>query len=304
MLGDGVPAVLHADGLRWARSEVSKGADLINGRAWIAAFKERCDKAPATLGLDGGGGGGGRRRLLRQVASTGDEPQYWAGKGDLPNPLRNRVLEQMAAEGLPRAGRREVLPTGEDVIFWFNVGPTADVGPPTDRVFVTAARCPHQGVCLADGELREIEDLASPGRRRPVIRCPRHNRLFDVATGDGLGNSDALPRYPARYFREHGRFYVAVGHAPEQGSECAASCEAAAPLGKEVAAGTPSTDDGDAMDLDPMEEPATKVPRLEPAAAVPMPTPTLAQAPAPVPPAATMTAPPPRRALMRHTTVL
>lgn len=204
----GPPEVFDLEGLRWVRTEIARGSDLVNGKAWIEDFRRRCDQQAGNRASAGG------RRALRQVASAGDEPQYWARAGELSNPEKNRLLENLFAEGHPTPGKRVILPTGDEVIFWFNVGPSADVGSPADRVFVTEARCPHQGVCLASGELREIEDIV--GGRRPVIRCPRHNRLFDVSTGEGQGNDGTLRRYPARFFPEHRRFYVAVGSTPTQ----------------------------------------------------------------------------------------
>lgn len=244
------PEAVDVDGLRWVRTDISKGADLINGRAWVDNFRERAVAFAAAAAA--GGAVGGRRRVLRQVASTGDDPQYWATPGELPNPDRNRILEQMSQEGCSPPGRRVMLPSGDDVIFWFNVGPTANVAPAAERVFVTSARCPHQGVCLEQGELREIEDLA--GRMRPVIRCPRHNRLFDVSTGEGLG-PDSLRRYQARFFPELGRFYVALGPVPAQEPvpiplqpQCAAA-QAAPPQAEACC---------EDMDVDPLVEPEAK----------------------------------------------
>ena len=37
-----------------------------------------------------------------------------------------------------------------------------------------------RGVCLLAGELRDVEDLAG---KRPLVRCPRHNKTFDLQTG-------------------------------------------------------------------------------------------------------------------------
>jgi len=246
------PELFEADGLMWARTDISKGGDLINGKAWIQAFQDRCASMAATATAPSVG----RRRLLRQVASTGDEPQYWARSGDLANSDRNRVLEHMAAEGCPRPGRRVLLPNGGEVIFWFNVGATADFGPPAERVFVTAARCPHQGVCLTDGELKEIEDLA--GTKKAVIRCPRHNRLFDVTTGLGEGSPDTLQTFPARFVHEHRRFYVAVGPAR------------AATLPNAEVSCSPQGNKRDDMDVDGEEHPSKR-----PRAIIPTPARTL-----------------------------
>lgn len=214
---DQVPEEFLADGKRWVRTTISRGRDLIDGRQWVASFKRRCDEfkaSKAAAAATGSPGGQGeeqpRRRLLRQVASNGDQPQYWKRSDDLPPAERNRLLEQMSAP----AGIQERLPTGEEVILWFNVANEADDVPPVNRVFVTSAHCPHQGVCLAGGELQEIEDLNRT--KHPVIRCPRHNRLFDLRTGEGQGNFQNLRCYPARFVPEFKRFYVAVDEAPQQ----------------------------------------------------------------------------------------
>mmetsp|Transcript_106068 Transcript_106068/g.306798 ORF Transcript_106068/g.306798 Transcript_106068/m.306798 type:complete len:232 (-) Transcript_106068:217-912(-) len=156
------------------------------------------------------------RRLLRQTATEGDNPQFWGSAGpNLANlGLRNEALEEMRPEKLfgPGAdmsrgpGRRVRLPTGEEVIFWFNVGPP---GMPRERVYVTSAHCPHQGVCLNTGELRDIEDMA--GVKRAMVRCPRHHKTFDLKTGESPGNAERLQVFPCRF--EHGYWYVAVGPA-------------------------------------------------------------------------------------------
>mmetsp|Transcript_17933 Transcript_17933/g.47359 ORF Transcript_17933/g.47359 Transcript_17933/m.47359 type:complete len:273 (+) Transcript_17933:46-864(+) len=258
------PEVIDLDGNRWIRTEIARGSDLVNGKAWMDDFGKQCRQevaaamaataaaAAAAGAADGGQAAApGRRRLLRQVASAGDEPQYWKTSGELANSDKNRLMERLRNEaGYTGPGRRVVLPTGDEVMFWFNVGPGADRldVPAADRVFVTSAACPHQQVCLEGGELREIEDLA--GTKKSVIRCPRHNRLFDVSTGEGEGNLLSLRKYPARFFHQHKRFYVAIGPSPPP----------------------PSAQD-DAMDLDPPEPKRMKL--GEPAAVVPTPARTL-----------------------------
>lgn len=202
------PALVDSDGLRWVRTEISRGSDLVDGTAWIAEFKKRLTTAaaaPASVAP-------ARRRLLRQVATDGDCPQYWGSTVDPPLPLRNEVLKQMSPElcfgpGADTSrgpGKKVRLVTGEEVIFWFNVG---QPGQPRERVYVTNARCPHQGVCLNTGELKDIEDVA--GVKRGMVRCPRHNKTFDLKTGESPGNAERLPIYPCRF--EHGHWYVAVG---------------------------------------------------------------------------------------------
>jgi len=182
------------------RTEITKGADLVNGEAWIAEFHRRLGEAQSASAAQPG-----RRRLLRQVATEGDNPQYWGSAGDAPMVVRNEVLKQMGQVGEP--GRKVKLPDGQDVIFWFNVGPP---GPPRERVYVTEAYCPHQQVCLAEGELRDIEDVV--GARRPMVRCPRHNKMFDLRTGESPGNTETLRRFPCRF--ERGHWYVGLPAPP------------------------------------------------------------------------------------------
>ena len=127
--------------------------------------------------------------------------------GVAPLPIRNEVLRNMArsyADPERGPGRRVRLISGEEVIFWFNVGPGQSL---RERVFVTDLRCPHQGVCLMEGELQDIEDLS--GSKRAMVRCPRHNKNFDLRTGESPGNVEVLKTYPCRF--EHGHWYVAVG---------------------------------------------------------------------------------------------
>jgi nitrite reductase/ring-hydroxylating ferredoxin subunit len=115
--------------------------------------------------------------------------------------LRNQILRDMARLSPP--GKRVRLPSGQEVIFWFNVGKP---GPPRARVLVTESKCPHQGVCLLKSELAEIEDSA--GARHAMVRCPRHNKRFDLRTGLSPGNAEALKTFPCRF--EHGHWYVGV----------------------------------------------------------------------------------------------
>ncbi|CAE8640152.1 unnamed protein product [Polarella glacialis] len=226
------PPLLVSDGeLCWVRTEIRRGPDLVDGSGWIAEFQKRCREAPALSG---------RARLLRQTVSEGDNPQFWSKAGDTPLPLRNEVLKVMQKEkGQP--GSRAKLATGQDVIFWFNVGPP---GEPRNRVYVTDARCPHQGVCLLEGELKDIEDVA--GTRRGMVRCPRHNKTFDIQSGQSPGNSEELRVYPCRF--EHGHWYVGVSG---RESEAAQAVDVEMPaaeepeqkrqrIGSEVIAATPA----------------------------------------------------------------
>lgn len=54
------------------------------------------------------------------------------------------------------------------------------------QVFATRADCPHLGGPLADG-------LVGTG----TVMCPLHDRVFDLATGDGVGNDCRIEVFPA-----------------------------------------------------------------------------------------------------------
>lgn len=176
LVGKEPPATFDADGLHWVNSRITKSSELIDGQGWIAEFERRLVEARAHP----------RNATIREAV------------------LRNRVLKDMGSISPP--GRKVRLDTGQEVIFWFNVGA---LGPPRTRVHVTEARCPHQQVCLLGSELMEIEDLASG--RRALTRCPRHNKRFDLSSGESPGNVEQLQCYPSRF--EHGCWYVGVSPA-------------------------------------------------------------------------------------------
>jgi len=55
------------------------------------------------------------------------------------------------------------------------------------RVYATQAQCPHRGGPLADG----LTDGAT-------VVCPLHDRIFSLASGEGIGNACAIAVYPSR----------------------------------------------------------------------------------------------------------
>eukprot|EP00811_Abedinium_folium_P023422 NODE_3298_length_2057_cov_4.546114.p1 GENE.NODE_3298_length_2057_cov_4.546114~~NODE_3298_length_2057_cov_4.546114.p1 ORF type:complete len:372 (-),score=78.05 NODE_3298_length_2057_cov_4.546114:844-1959(-) len=232
------PAVIDDGEFCWLRTCISKGADLVDGRGWIDEFETRLAEEQQNAADAGAASeatdqprvptassssarqprqpraltarvSGGQARALRMRISGGAVGGTVGGggapggatpaAGDLA--LRNRVLREMTRAMSP--GRKVRLSNGQDVVFWFNVGAP---GPPRSRVYVTEARCPHQGVCLLTGELKELEDAT--GASRATIRCPRHNKVFDICTGESAGNAETLHRFPCRFM--HGRWYVGV----------------------------------------------------------------------------------------------
>jgi len=175
---DQAPLFFVDGGVQWARTDIKKGADLVDGEGWITDFQQRLVAAELEAAPCPSGG----NRSGSSFAA------------------RNKILREMASA----PGKKVKLPNGEEVIFWFNIGPR---GPPRSRVYVTGARCPHQGVCLLESELIDIEDSA--GCSVASTRCPRHNKTFDTKTGGRAGNSETLRTYPCRF--EYGYWYVGVG---------------------------------------------------------------------------------------------
>mmetsp|Transcript_44707 Transcript_44707/g.83490 ORF Transcript_44707/g.83490 Transcript_44707/m.83490 type:complete len:240 (-) Transcript_44707:267-986(-) len=185
MSNHGAP-VLDADPKYcWVPTEIQRCSDLVDGKQWIAAFEQHLKAEPRPT------------RQLRMTVSEGDNPQFWTSAGSTLR-ARNDALRKMQA-----CARPVTLQTGHDVLFWFNIGPHAEK---RDRVYVTDAKCPHQGICLSTGELKDVEDLGD--QRRGMVRCPRHNKIFDLETGLSPGNCEALRVYPSKFHQ--GQYYVQV----------------------------------------------------------------------------------------------
>lgn len=266
------PLWVNDAGLQWVRTEVCKGADLVDGKAWISNFQQKLTDANSCLAA----GGLRRGRVLRQTLSDGDAPQYYSGGGDANLPMRNEVLRAMQDQNRRDGkdpsrgcGRKVRLINNQEVIFWFNVGPPGSGY--RDRVYVTDAYCPHQQACLNESELKDIEDVT--GEKQCMVRCHRHNKAFDLRTGYSPGNAERLQTYPCRY--EHGHWYVAIGPAPLQGAQIPVQGGYPSHIAVDPASSSQSqavctqeSEDAESMDVDP----APKRPRLE-ESSMPMPTP-------------------------------
>ncbi|CAL1134471.1 unnamed protein product [Cladocopium goreaui] len=224
----------------WVPTEIQRCSDLVDGQKWIESFeamlKDESKETPA---------GARPRRSLRSTLSDGDAPHFWSSAtvaDAVTTRGRNEVLRKMHT---PPA-RKVVLPNKQEVLFWFNIGPAREN---RDRVYVTEANCPHQGVCLLSGELKDIEDLAGPAAasagRRGMVRCPRHNKTFDLASGESLGalNCEVLQTFPSRF--QDGRFYVRV------------------PTDQLISAQEQETDSTDVEMKDATMEPELKRPRFD-----------------------------------------
>jgi len=222
----------------WVATDIQRCSDLVDGSQWISALEQHLKaaepKSEPGLGPGSGPGSGGSGRQLRMTVSEGDAPQFWASAHTLR--ARNDALRKMQ----PPARKVRLL-TQHEVLFWFNVGPGVQK---RDRVYVTDSKCPHQGVCLLAGELKDVEDIVNE-EKVPMVRCPRHNKTFDLRTGESLGNCERLRVFPCKFHQ--GRYYVRVPVAETSGTLQAFSNESCMMPDE---------------DVDMTEEPDTKRPRF------------------------------------------
>ena len=79
------------------------------------------------------------------------------------------------------------IPRGEGRVFQVGSSSIAVFHTRDGNVFATQSTCPHKGGPLADGVV---------GAQKVI--CPLHSFLFDLATGEPIGNScSRLQTYPA-----------------------------------------------------------------------------------------------------------
>jgi len=79
------------------------------------------------------------------------------------------------------------IPPGEGRNFRFEDKTVAIFHTRSGAVFATQAACPHRAGPLADGLIDEA-----------TLICPLHERIFSLATGQGIGTDCTLTTYPAR----------------------------------------------------------------------------------------------------------
>ena len=84
-------------------------------------------------------------------------------------------------------GRLADIPPGEGRAFEVGGEHFAVFHTRTGQVFATQAYCPHAGGPLVDGLTDER-----------TVMCPLHDRIYDFATGEGLGNECSISVYPVR----------------------------------------------------------------------------------------------------------
>lgn len=203
------------DPWRFYRTKVEDTTAVTNGRAWIQTFEHVLRNLPRP-----------RRTLGVSISDSGDPrhsmPAYGAKQR---NDAARAMREPDMTPGLPEGARHGVgtqlrLPSGDEVLLICNVGPQTPAQLPRKfrempleelSFLAVAAKCPHMGGCLNEGEIKDVEDIVAVGMdkpRRAIIRCPWHNMQFDLFTGEGVGNHSWLPRYPVRVM--YGAVYVAV----------------------------------------------------------------------------------------------
>jgi nitrite reductase (NADH) small subunit len=84
-------------------------------------------------------------------------------------------------------GPASQIPPGEGRSFIVDGKPIAVFHTRGGNFFATQADCPHRGGPLADGLIDET-----------TVICPLHDRIFALASGEGVGNTCSLTVYPAR----------------------------------------------------------------------------------------------------------
>lgn len=65
----------------------------------------------------------------------------------------------------------------------------------TAEIFAAQGTCPHKGGPLADGIVHDSR-----------VTCPLHNWVFDLTTGQALGEDARIETYPVRL--ENGRILI------------------------------------------------------------------------------------------------
>jgi nitrite reductase (NADH) small subunit len=99
------------------------------------------------------------------------------------------------------------IPRGEGRVFQLGTASIAVFHTRDGSVFATQSTCPHKGGPLADGVV---------GAQKVI--CPLHSFLFDLATGEPIGNScSRLQTYKAA-FNDEGEVLVGVDGATESGN--------------------------------------------------------------------------------------
>lgn len=261
------PTGMH---FRFFRTDVSSAAEVVNGKAWIQSFEHVLQKLPELPRP-----GPRQRRALGVSMSEGHDPRHTMQSFGMKQ--RNDALKAMRdaeqTPGLPDPARHGfgkvlTLPSGHEVLLVCNVGPAAAAAlpqrfrdTPLEQLtwLAVAARCPHAGSCLNDGELKDVEDLATPGRRA-LIRCPQHNMQFDLHTGQGEGNYLQLQRFPVQV--AHGAVYIGV---PLPGTQAAEGTPAPQPAA-EAAMDVDMTDGG--AELEALPQPPRGPDAVVPASAL------------------------------------
>lgn len=200
---------------RFHRTTIERADQLTNGKAWIQTFEHVLQKLPRP-----------RRTLGISLSECTDPRHTMPSFGSMErNAAVKAMRDPQATPGLPEGARQGIgtqlkLPSGEIVLVVCNVGPQAPLQLPQKfrdtpleelAIIAVAAKCPHMGGCLNEGELKDVEDIAMPGTakvHRAIVRCPWHNMQFDLWTGEGVGNYNSLPRYPCQVM--HGALYIGV----------------------------------------------------------------------------------------------
>ena len=95
-------------------------------------------------------------------------------------------IDICALDDIPLRGARK-LKTALGCVAVFRTGP--------DEVFAATDRCPHRGGPISEGIVHGQS-----------VTCPLHNWVFDLNTGQALGEDASIPTWPVRI--ESGRVLI------------------------------------------------------------------------------------------------
>jgi len=188
---DGGPGLLtwsEGDQLFWCDTGLEMD-DIPDGKVWQQEFREKLEEAKPQASRR-------TRRALKVCLSEAESPfnndnsapqRSLARNPSDPEKRSSRAAHNTALQQMSRHAGVETRIRGHCVaLFRYE-----------ERLFAVAARCPHQGGSLVQGEVGDIEDMVDGWHS--YVACPVHKFRFDLRTGAVLeGSCSRLQTYPTR----------------------------------------------------------------------------------------------------------